>query len=529
MKTNFTLRSIFAALALCFVWIANAQTVGIDVQAPTSGYAGDVVELQLSAWKNGMNWDTFQEEALPSNILITFNDVEGYTFSQKTLNATEITNSTPITLTLTLPELTAEEKAIGYKEFTPNITWTVENQGGYTVKIDNYPIEVYAAEPSLTVGLGMTDDALYKSLSYSYTAWVKGNPFVTKDATIVLSGDGATFADGTTTKTVSASEIAAAKTNDYVVELPITIVPTTLAEASTYTLSLTSDEDTDIASHTLVVYDNVASISFNEVIIEKATIGEEQEAWITLTYSPFITSDITLEAITEGVTFSKTTLTTTKEGTAPLKARFYAYYTPTTVSDEPTYFEFKATADEVSAIGKVTITKVVGQIPAFESVSGGNTWDSFEALQSFQPNNGFNITLNQYFAAQGGTIKLSCTSHPNEVNFGTDAEIPVSKFEESWSGGYFYSTEKPTITPSNPTEAEEERVYTFQLEHVGGIMNAEPFTFTKTYTIIRVGDGTTTAVEHAAVEVEATKIIENGRLIIVKDGVRYDVLGNIVK
>ena len=136
------------------------------------------------------------------------------------------------------------------------------------------------------------------------------------------------------------------------------------------------------------------------------------------------------------------------------------------------------------------------------------------------------FSLNTFFNAE------KRTTYPSNVPDFTEAGKP-----ENWGAAYQAAHE--VVLPTEPVEEDYtlptpvKEGYTF----VGWYGNAEGTG--EAYTVIPAGwagtlyaiwkQGTTTALENIAVEGKAVKTIINGQLIIIKNGVQYNALGQVIK
>ncbi len=551
------LRSIFAAIVLCFATVASAQQIYLESSSPYQGcYEGAEVTGEITASIDvggGWQWDEsigdyVQTSAadIPDGLKVTLTAPAGYELSKTVLTAEDLQAYTTIECKFTLPALTDEEKAAGYKyPWTSEvITVTVENAGDFAFpeEIQFEYIRILAAVPQLELGYITGKNALYKDQTYTFNIDVTGNLYVESDVTLTLAGNGATFkTNGETSLVIAAQDI-----KDSEVYVEINVVPTELGE-HTYTVTMSSDDLAEpvVEEHKATVAAAEPSLSFEPLTVRNAVVGELIEKSVTLNYTPFVTEDITIESLTEGLTLdytdpstyvsSQVTAYTLKPDADYPYEYIYFTYTPTVVSEEPIELKIKATAHGKEAIAVITLTQVSPQTPVINRILLPYDWNSYEALKEFTPVATLDININKYFPSNGGKIRLTCTSHPNDVDFGSGYgqphEINVSDFSEAY-GSYSYKL-TIKVTPSNPEDGEVGSAvyvpYTFKAEHIdGNPYTAKAVEGTQNYSITKVAD-TETALENAQVEVEATKVIENGQIYIIKNGVRYNVLGTIVK
>lgn len=159
----------------------------------------------------------------------------------------------------------------------------------------------------------------------------------------------------------------------------------------------------------------------------------------------------------------------------------------------------------------------------------------FSIKNTKDKNKAFNINLGNSFEFGGknGIIKLS------GVQVGTSIKLVVAakgkddaNFADATNaypkGAIAVSTD--LTCPAKNSEGADEKGYVWKtLEYQATSGNVEIKEFAAGYRISSLTIGGTTAIDNTVVEAKATKYMENGALVIVKNGVKYNALGAVIE
>lgn len=147
----------------------------------------------------------------------------------------------------------------------------------------------------------------------------------------------------------------------------------------------------------------------------------------------------------------------------------------------------------------------------------------------------FNINLGNSFEFGGknGIIKLSGVQVGASIKLVVAAKgSTAADFADATNaypkGAIAVSTD--LTCPAKGSEGADEKGYVWKtLEYQASSSNVEIKEFSGGYRISSLTIGGTTAIDNTAVEAKATKYMENGALVIVKNGVKYNALGAVIE
>ncbi len=137
------------------------------------------------------------------------------------------------------------------------------------------------------------------------------------------------------------------------------------------------------------------------------------------------------------------------------------------------------------------------------------------------------------FGGKNGIIKLSGVQIGASIKLvvaakGKDAADFADAAGTYPKGAIAVSTD--LILPAKGSDGADEKGYIWKtLEYQATAANVEIKEFTGGYRISSLTIGGETAINNTAVEAKATKYMENGALVIVKNGVKYNALGTVIE
>lgn len=149
----------------------------------------------------------------------------------------------------------------------------------------------------------------------------------------------------------------------------------------------------------------------------------------------------------------------------------------------------------------------------------------------------FNINLGNSFEFGGknGIIKLSGVQVGASIKLVVAAKgSTAADFADATNtypkGAIAVSTDLTCPAKGSGAEGADEKGYVWKtLEYQATSSNVEIKEFSGGYRISSLAIGGETAIDNTAVEAKATKYMENGALVIVKNGVKYNALGAVIE
>ncbi len=549
------LRSIFAAIAICFSLTTNAQGIWIEMgNIMEQFYEGDdvMIPIKISDY-SGL-------EALPNDLLVTFNQVADIKYAlndtdtpteQLSITGTQINNAPTIwgekyltvyaCFTLPVPADGYEDGMAVFSKIIPDPT--PSNNGNIAVENDPLRIQViYSPKtPSLQVDgpftsiSGSSSKPVYKGVLYK-TEISLTHQFLTNNIELSSTSSDVTFPENKTIYTLDEVEAL----NDY---LPVNIQPSATGQQS-WTIKVTCGAlEKEVTISANVVEPKPIITLGTATNLNDLYVGDELVKKITLTWNQFTTEEIVLSKLTDSITsfspekISKETLAE-KIAEGVFSQDITVTIKPTLVADGHQYFYLKAESTGAETVyGYVRQNDaVLAKNPAILkfSTNGAQDSDGYEALKPFTLMNPLNIAVNLFTE---GDIEFSVdAAHAAEVNFGDQKKIAVTDLTLNTAVQQrLLNGISPVITPVNTAldedgkhVASETRTYTFTATNTGTDNPAPAVSFEVEVLILGVNSGTT-ALENATVAGQATKIMENGQIFIIRDGVRYNILGTVVK
>ena len=147
----------------------------------------------------------------------------------------------------------------------------------------------------------------------------------------------------------------------------------------------------------------------------------------------------------------------------------------------------------------------------------------------------FNINLGNSFEFGGknGIIKLSGVQVGANIQLVVAAKGSTAANFEDAAGAYpkgAIAVSTDLTAPAKGSAGADEKGYVWvTLEYQATSANVEIKEFAGGYRIKSLTIGGGTAIDNTAVEAKATKYMENGALVIVKNGVKYNALGAVIE
>ncbi len=179
---------------------------------------------------------------------------------------------------------------------------------------------------------------------------------------------------------------------------------------------------------------------------------------------------------------------------------------------------------EITVIGEGVSFEIIFEIEAMRAVGNGSehwlngaNWDPASDLNKMVEvsDSVYQITFTSVPKGDGYEVKFAANGSWTD-NWGPEGNEPITASVENWNALYNSSY---NITINNP----------FDVADITLTLNLTAFDYVlktgATYSITIV-DKTPTALDNAAAQqIEVRKVIENGQVVIIKDGIRYNVLG----
>lgn len=216
---------------------------------------------------------------------------------------------------------------------------------------------------------------------------------------------------------------------------------------------------------------------------------------------------------------------------ATINAETYDFATYATEAD---WVVTNATKNASLSTKDKLVYDIKGNIEAVVSPKGAENIQ-FTIKNGSDKAKAFNINLGNSFEFGGknGIIKLS------GVQVGANIQLVVAakgstaaNFKDAADiypkGAIAVSTD--LTAPAKGSAGADEKGYVWvTLEYQATSANVEIKEFDGGYRIKSMTIGGTTAIDNTAVEAKATKYMENGALVIVKNGVKYNALGTVIE
>ena len=137
------------------------------------------------------------------------------------------------------------------------------------------------------------------------------------------------------------------------------------------------------------------------------------------------------------------------------------------------------------------------------------------------------------FGGKNGIIKLSGVQIGASIKLVVAAKGGTAANFADAAGTYptgAIAVSTDLILPAKGSDGADEKGYVWKtLEYQATSGNVEIKEFTGGYRISSLTIGGETAINNTAVEAKATKYMENGALVIVKNGVKYNALGTVIE
>lgn len=217
---------------------------------------------------------------------------------------------------------------------------------------------------------------------------------------------------------------------------------------------------------------------------------------------------------------------------ATINAKTYDFATYATEAD---WVVTSATKNATESKEDKLVYDIQGGVEAVVSPKGAENI-KFTIKNGSDKKKAFNINLGKSFEFGGknGIIKLS------GVQVGASIKLVVAAKSEKAAADFADATKaypKGAIAvstdltcPVKNSEGADENGYVWKtLEYQATSSNVEIKEFSGGYRISSLTIGGETAIDNTAVEAKATKYMENGALVIVKNGVKYNALGAVIE
>lgn len=217
---------------------------------------------------------------------------------------------------------------------------------------------------------------------------------------------------------------------------------------------------------------------------------------------------------------------------ATINANTYDFATYATEAD---WVVTSATKNATESKEDKLVYDIQGGVEAVVSPKGAENI-KFTIKNGSDKKKAFNINLGNSFEFGGknGIIKLSGVQVGASIKLvvaakGTSAAADFADATNTYPKGAIAVSTDLTC-PIKGSEGADEKGYVWKtLEYQATSSNVEIKEFSGGYRISSLTIGGETAIDNTAVEAKATKYMENGALVIVKNGVKYNALGAVIE
>ncbi len=451
-------------------------------------------------------------EHIPSTVTIKPAEGSGITaFGQTSFTKAELQGGGVEGISITFTPSTAGEKVV--------FPFIIEGEGMEPITCEGLVCEVLPATPSVALSKATLSGEVYQNVQYTKTIEVTANPYVADDAEVVFTKVHADIDKIVPEKLTGAEAKAGA-------EITVYITPKTLASTETeftFDVATTGFTTTHTVTASKVLAQEPKLTIETEYNVEKARVGKTCTRTFTITGNPYITAPVTFvsksgDEITNitpssipAADLAGKTVTVTVEFTpaaaAPDGKEFIVGITSTELAEQTATFNL--TILEPATFTLTPTSENYEQGVVYTTV-GKNEAIEFKAT-------GANLTSAVYTeasvtAAPEGTPETSYT-----ISIYDDTYAYLNFNEINSAAGFAFSI---TFT------TEKAGTYTCKLASSPSELDAPVELIF--YIVARESDDTN-ALENATVAGQATKIMENGQIFIIRDGVRYNILGTVVK
>ena len=216
-----------------------------------------------------------------------------------------------------------------------------------------------------------------------------------------------------------------------------------------------------------------------------------------------------------------------------INAQTYDFATYATEAD---WVVTSATKNAAESTADKLVYDIAGGVEAVVSPKGAENIQ-FTIKNGSDKKKAFNINLGNSFEFGGknGLIKLSGVQVGASIKLVVAAKgSTAADFADATNaypkGAIAVSTDLTCPAKGSGAEGADEKGYVWKtLEYQATSSNVEIKEFSGGYRISSLTIGGTTAIDNTAVEAKATKYMENGQLIIEKNGVKYNALGAVIE
>lgn len=216
-----------------------------------------------------------------------------------------------------------------------------------------------------------------------------------------------------------------------------------------------------------------------------------------------------------------------------INAETYDFATYATEAD---WVVTSATKNAAESTADKLVYDIAGGVEAVVSPKGAENIQ-FTIKNGSDKKKAFNINLGNSFEFGGknGIIKLSGVQVGASIKLVVAAKgSTAADFADATNaypkGAIAVSTDLTCPAKGSGAEGADEKGYVWKtLEYQATSSNVEIKEFSGGYRISSLTIGGETAIDNTAVEAKATKYMENGALVIVKNGVKYNALGAVIE
>lgn len=218
---------------------------------------------------------------------------------------------------------------------------------------------------------------------------------------------------------------------------------------------------------------------------------------------------------------------------ATINAKTYDFATYATEAD---WVVTSATKNAAESTADKLVYDIAGGVEAVVSPKGAENIQ-FTIKNGSDKKKAFNINLGNSFEFGGknGIIKLSGVQVGASIKLVVAAKgSTAADFADATNaypkGAIAISTDLTCPAKGSGAEGADEKGYVWKtLEYQATSSNVEIKEFSGGYRISSLTIGGETAIDNTAVEAKAIKYMENGALVIVKNGVKYNALGAVIE
>ncbi len=358
--------------------------------------------------------------------------------------------------------------------------------------------------PELTFDVENPYGTIYVGDTVEATVFVMGNEYVTKD--VIL-----TIPEGSDIVSITPNQLSASSVQTQNGQkVTLTIVPTVASNSRTYfEFNSASGDYTTVCKDVFINKVSAASPVITATagtLLGSIYVGQEYVKTITVSANKYVTGDITFDNLHADI-ISITPNKLSAEDAKGAGAQIEVKVKPSAVTTTWTNFTFDICAEGADTIHhSVRCQKVLAVTPAITVTGPGYLFESGKVGEEYTTY--VNVSANPFAT---GVITLS--SDDPQVKSLSPATVSVEDAQAA-------AVKVTVVIIPTIASADEYTGITFTVK--ADAPGCETATADIKFVVL---PNVTTSLNAVTMEVEATKILENGQIYIIKNGIKYNVLG----